>query len=455
MRVKASTWFLILAIPMGLFLLVAQPPLQGQDETSHFYRAYTITEGHFIEPIVHGRTGATVPTCVISYATYHDSEASKDRPLRLGDAITEPQTCNGEAVFVPFENTALYSPLPYLPQVVALGLTRAMHVPIYVQFYAGRLAAFIAFLALIYTALRVAPRGDSVILVLATLPISLLLAVTYSADTMTISMALLMVSGTLRCVLDQRATWRWFALAALAALALSLSKPTYAVLTPLLLLTPARVFPSRRIAVAAMVITLAIVAAATGGWYLETKDISLSRYLAPPASQYSPKAQISFILHHPLAYAANIGQAFFGTQQGNYLWSSFPAFLGSWRTVGSNFPPVWVSVAAVLALVQAYSRSAPRVIDRSGRAILKAALPPALVVANALLIPTALYVEAFAPHQLIAISGRYFIPTLAAPLASLAVLEARPSAYRSPLPVVPLIVVMLIWLVIEVRLFFY
>lgn len=454
-RLSASTWFLILALPMGLFLLVSLPPFQGQDETQHFYRAYTITEGHFVEPIVHGRTGAAIPGCVIAFAGYHTAEASKDRPLLWRDAMTEPQSCAGQNTFVAFENTAIYSPLPYLPQAAALGLTHATHLPLFVQFFAGRLAALAAYLAVVYAALRITPRGEGVILVLATLPMSLLLAVTYSADTMTISMALLMVAAVLRCIVDRSAGWHWFMVAAVAAFALSLTKPTYAVLTLILLLVPARIFPFRRFSILAVLATLAIIATASGAWYLETRNISLARFLAPPTSQYHPGAQISFILHHPMTYIAYIGQTFLGSPQGDFLWSSFAAFIGSWRTVGSNLAPVWVTVIAFALLVQAYARSFPRQVGASAVAILKASLSPILVVANALLVATSLFVETIAPGGIITVSGRYLIPTLAVPLASFSVLEARRPQVRSSLPLVPWIVVMLVWLVVKVRLFFY
>lgn len=456
-RLKAATWFLILAIPMGLFLLVMLPPFQGQDEPYHFYRAYSITEGYLIEPIVSSRAGAQVETCVIAFVDYHFLEGRAPGHFHLRDAATQPQACNGQVSFMPFEDTAIYSPVPYLPQVIGIGLSRALRLPLFVQFFAGRLAALAAYLAVVYLALRITPRGAAVILVLATLPMSLLLAVTYSADTMTISMAFLMVAAVLRCVVDEQATWRVFLVAAVAAFGLALAKPTYVVLVPLLFLVPPRVFPSRRLAVFAMVAAVGITAAAAGWWYQETRNISLAAFLAPWMGRYDPQGQISFILHHPLGYLKDIGQIFFGTQQGDYLWSSLPAFIGYWRNAaaGSNFPPVFVVVISYVLILQAYLWSIPRTFRWSRTVLLKAALPPLLALASVLAIVTALFVDALGPGGVLLVSGRYFIPTLAVPLASLSVLEAEPPRFRSPLLLVPFIVVMFAWLAVKVRVYFY
>ncbi|MBO0748269.1 MAG: DUF2142 domain-containing protein, partial [Acidimicrobiaceae bacterium] len=196
-NLSAAAWFLLLAAPMGAFLVATLPPFQGLDESYHFYRAYTISTGSVLVSTRSGRSGAEVNGCVVAFVNYHFFEAEQPTRFHLHDAITQPP-CKPEAsYFIPFEDTAIYSPVPYLPQIVALTIGRALHLPIPILFFAGRAAALLTFLGVGYLALRVTPSGHSVILLVATMPMTLLLAATYSADTTTISLALLTVAAVL------------------------------------------------------------------------------------------------------------------------------------------------------------------------------------------------------------------------------------------------------------------
>lgn len=456
-NLSAAAWFLLLAAPMGTFLVATLPPFQGQDETYHFYRAYTISTGSLTETTKAGRTGADVSSCVVNFVNYHFFEAEQPTRFHLHDAVTQPPCTSGVVEFIPFENTSMYSPVPYLPQVAALLLTRLVHLPLSIQFFAGRAAALLTFLAIGYIALRVAPSGHSVLLLVATMPMTLLLAATYSADTVTISLALLTIAAVLRCLKSADATWRSFALAAGAALGLSLAKPTYVVLALLLLLVPNRLFPSQARALTAKGVTLAVIGAATLAWYLQTRHIDLAPFVAPWMGKYNPKAQITYITHHPFGYAKVVADLLVGQQVGDYPWTTFVARLGYFRNpkAGQGFPPVWVVVIAYALLIQAYLREAARPLVGSVRVGIQAALPLVLVAVNVLAIVTALYIYTVGPGGLLIVEGRYFLPFAAVPLLALAPLERGQPRPLSMLPLVPFIALMYLWLILKVLAFFY
>lgn len=454
---SAATWFLILAVPMGAFLVATLPPFQGQDETYHFYRAYTISTGSWIEPTRSGRTGAEVTTCVINFVNYHFFEGEQPTRFHLHDAVTQPPCNPGVSYFIPFENTAIYSPIPYLPQVAALTAGRALHLPLPILFFAGRAAAFLTFLGIGYLALRVTPSGHSVMLLVATMPMTLLLAATYSADTLTISLGLLTVAAVLRCLKNEDASWRSFALASGAAFGLALTKPTYFVLALLLLVVPNRLFPSLKTALAAKGGTLAVIAAATVAWYLQTRHISLAPFLDTAMGKYDPAAQTAFIIHHPLGYAKEVADLLFGQQAGSYTWTTFVALLGYFRNpqAGQGYPPVWVIVIAYGLLVQAYLREAARPLVWSVDAAVRAAFPTLLAAANVLLIVTTLFILTVGPTGHLIVMGRYFLPLVAVPLVSLAALERGQPRRLSMLPLVPWIALVYAWLILKVLVFFY
>lgn len=454
---SAAAWFLILAAPMGAFLVAALPPFQGQDESYHFYRAYSISTGSVLETTRAGRTGADVSSCVVNFVNYHFFEAEQPTRFHLHDAVTEPACNPNVSYFIPFENTAIYSPIPYLPQVVALTIGRVLHLPIAVLFFAGRAATLLTFLGLGYLTLRLTPSGHSVILLVAAMPMTLLLAATYSADTITISLALLTVAAVLRGLKSADASWRSFAVASGAALGLSLSKPTYVLLALLLLLIPNRLFPTLKTALAAKGAVLVVIGASTLAWYLLTRHISEAPFVAPWMGKYNPAAEIGFILHHPLGYAKKIADLLFGVQVGNYPWTTFVAHLGYFRNpaAGQGFPPDWVLVIAYALLIVAYLRETARPLVVSGGAVIRAAFPAVLVVVNVLAIVTALYIYTVGPGGLLIVEGRYFLPLVAVPLLSLAALERGQPRRLSMLPLVPWVAVIYVWLIVKMLVFFY
>src|SRR5438105_4302008 len=151
----APSWFLVLAVPIGLLLVLGLPPTQGTDEPNHFYRAYTISSGALVAPLSGGRAGGVVPTCVNDYIIFEFMPAPTNRRFHPSSFLRQPPSCaSNRSTRIFFENTAFNSPLPYVPQAVALAVGRVVGVPVPALFYAGRLAAFVAFLALIYLALR-------------------------------------------------------------------------------------------------------------------------------------------------------------------------------------------------------------------------------------------------------------------------------------------------------------
>ncbi len=456
-RFQVSTWFLILAVPMGLFLVFAVPPFQGLDEPDHFYRAYTITEGALVTPLRGYRAGESVPTCVVMYVNYQFRRAGGPGPFHKSEFIKQPERCSPAlTTFVYFEGSAFYSPIAYLPQTLGLKIARSLHASAPVLFYAGRLAALLAYICLTFVTLHIAPRGRSVVLLVATWPMTLLLAATYSADTLTIGLALLLIACVLRSFHDPRATWRLFAVAFAAALALALCKSTYYVLAILLLLIPQRLFQSRLVSWAAKMGALTVIAVVSVIWFLQVRGISAAAYFPPAA--LNPREQLTLIIHDPVWYVKFMAAMLLGEQAGMFTWQTFVAQIGFFRSwaPGQPFPPPWVMVVGYVILVQAYIREAAPPYTRSLSAVAKAALPLAIIVINTVLIVTAVYVESVPVRtSFVAIQGRYFLPLVAVPLVSLSVLSVGAFRQRSVLPLIPFVVLMYVWLVIKVNQIFY
>jgi uncharacterized membrane protein len=456
---SAETWFLVFALPIGLFLLFAVPPTQGTDEPNHFYRAYTISSGAFVAPLSGGRASGLISACLKAYVEFQFAPAPTQDRFHPGAFARQPKSCsNGDTARVYFENTAFNSPVPYLPQVLAISIGRFLGAPIPALFYAGRVAAFMAFVVILHLALRIAPAGHSVLLILGLWPMSLLLATTYSADTMTIALAALAVACILRVRLDSSAGTGILAITLAAIAGLALSKNTYYVLAPLIFLvpirqlrSPARVFAARAAALGAVML-LALV------WYLQARDWGngMSAYFAP--GTIDPAAQTKLVVGQPLWFLKFVADNLFGQRLGYFTWQTFVAQVGFFRNpaVGQPSPPPWVFALGYVLIAWAYAREAQHPFVWSPRRIAEALIPLILVLLNVLAIFTVLFVVAW-PVGIYAmpVQGRYLLPLSAIPLISLFAVSRMSPRRLSMVPLLAPVLLIHAWLAVKVLALFY
>jgi uncharacterized membrane protein len=443
---------------MGLFLLLAVPPTQAADEPNHFYRAYAISQGQLVARTHAGRTGGFLPDCLHAYMELQFQPAETPFRFHPSTFIWQPVPCTSKQRFVAFENTALYSPISYVPQSLALGLTRSIGLPVPLQFYAGRFAAFAGFMLLAWAALTIAPWGRSVLLVVATWPMALLSAASYSADTMAIGLAMLLVACVLRARQDPRDALRWFLVASAAAVGLGLSKSTYFVLAPLLLLVPNGMVRSRLSAVSLKVGAIAAVAVTSGLWFLAARNININPALPPGSGTIDPQQQASLILANPGQYAKFMAYSLLGSRVGYFTWETFVAQIGFFRNfrAGTPFPQPWVMVAGYVVLAFAYLWESNRAWALSAGRVAVGLFPPALMLLNVVLAFTAIYLDAtVVGSPLVTLQGRYFVPLIGVPLLSLSVLQRGEHLPRSVMLLMSLVVLMYVGVVLKVLVNFY
>ncbi len=448
--------FLALAVPMGLFLLLAVPPTQGLDEPNHFYRAYGISMGQLVAETQAGRTGGFLPSCLPAYINFQFKPAGTPDRFHPSTFLYQPKPCTSKRSFLEFPNTALYSLVSYAPQSLALLVTRSLRFPLPLQFYAGRLAAFTAFILLAWTALKIAPWGHSVMLLVAAWPMALLGAASYSADTMALALSLVLVACVLRAREDSQGHLRWFLVGAAAAVALGLSKSTYFVLAPLLLLVPNDIAPSRLLAMLLKVGAIAVVAVTSAAWTLSVRGIHIQ--LPPGGGTIDPIQQLALILAHPVHYVNFMLGMLLGSQVGYFTWETFVTQIGFFRSFanGTPFPQPWVMVAGYLAVVFAYIGVSTRPWLLSTGRVIVGLFPPVLILVNIVLIFTVLYLAATpVGGNLLTLDGRYLLPFVSVPLISLSILQRGHHPARWNVFPVILILVMYVGLFLKTLSLFY
>ena len=296
--------FLVIALCWGVAQVFIVPPLQVPDEGDHWFRAWALTDGQ----LTADRQGMiTLPG---------DFAHTADLYTRLvggaGGMQALPVSLEGQAGFTGYEDlfnsagpsgtvrvpsrVASYGPVGYLPQAVGVGLGRLVGAPPLTCFYLARLANLFAAIALLFFAIRLAPFGKQLVLLLALLPMTMYELASVSADALTISGAMFFTSLLLwasALTILRRAD---VALVTSGAALLLNVKPGYGALVLLvLLIRPAQLggrlkyaaFVAANVLVVVGVFLVFFLLTATDG---RAQDVG------------GPEAQLSFILHQPLGF---------------------------------------------------------------------------------------------------------------------------------------------------------
>ncbi len=440
--------FVIFAIPIGTFLVFAQPPGQGLDETVHFYRVWTLARGAIVAPSHHGIAGGNIPQCVVDYINRFSAAASRSQPFSFTQYWQNPVGCYSKSVFTDFTATAVYSPVVYVPSVLSVAVLRLVHAPLPVIFFGGRLTTLLAFVGLYALAIRIIPIGRQVLFVLGLLPTTLLLASSYSEDSMTIALAALSVALTLRCCRSTQQERTAFVLLVVVLIALGLAKPTYLVMAFLILMVPASAIGPMRHPSLMKTAGLAVSFLGAGIWYVIVRNV-----LKPvPLYRIYPHTQTRFVLDHPISFLGVLARTFFEST-GEQRW--VPGFffsVGYQRPFNDNiYAPVGIVIVGVLTLFYAYQlQFGAKRLEAYGLRLM-IWLPVALTGVGTLLVDTTLFLYG-TPVGLPEVNtqGRYLYPLVLLPLVTIGLLREVRVRRRSTLWLMLGVTLMLVWLVLKI-----
>jgi hypothetical protein len=318
-----ATTFLVLGGVVGIALVFLVPKFAGIDEAAHFVRSYQLSTGTVI-PVdapsgANPGGGACVPDSIAgplvrdqtrgALHILEDLHASPEvlRATRAAVAksdaqlaATQPHCSNGKAFFS-LASFSWYSPLPYLPQATAVGIVRVAGGDVGVMLIAGRLASVLAYVGIVWVAIRRSPVGRWALCLTALLPIAIFQGATsLSPDAMTTAIALLVVSSALRMAADPRPRLpRAFLVeAAVLSVALGLCKPSYAVVALCYLLP---LFGSaRRLSFWPLAIPVALGVGVSVIWQGSQEHLFFcdNRYFG---AELDPGQQRHLLLTHPLS----------------------------------------------------------------------------------------------------------------------------------------------------------
>ncbi len=417
---RPESFFLITALLFGLIMLVVIPPLQVQDENSHFYRAYQISDGQLFEKNTSTSSGGILPSSLVTFESLADGNLlSANLNLQFHPKIQYKQlwsvTLNSKKEsIVNFPTLAKYPPVAYAPQAVGIFIARLFTNRILIMFYLGRLCNLFFFITLCYFAIRIIPRGKWPLAFIAVLPMTLATNVSLSADAPTLAFIALFVAMLVKILYSSEITNKDWLLLLLTSCCMSLSKQTYYIFSAAVLLLLLKKLPKKTYRkvllmtgsiLGANILLLSIVD-------LITKSINGSVVALQAAGGYltSPRIQLTFLKTHPFSFLHILIRTLFSADGNNNITTFFGSF--GWL----NIPlPYWSMFLLVIIIFLSFGLP-ENIKEKSLKPLGKLASIVLLILAglNILVIFIGLYVY-WTPYRFPIINGfqgRYLIATL-------------------------------------------
>ena len=249
--------FLTLSLIIGLMFLIVLPPLQAPDENAHFFRAYQLTNGKIIADVLTEiktdyRAGGALPSSVTKTATIwsnriaaHPTEKVKKEQFLETWAMPLEAEKTTRAVF----NSAPYSPIPYIPQIIGIAFGKLFNLPPLWLTYLGRFANLVIATLITFVSIKVLPIYKWVFFLLALTPMALSQRASLSADAVLNGVSFLLIATIINCAFNSKKVKvlaKDVALISLGGILVSLSKIVYLPFVLLFFLIPRHKFDTRK-----------------------------------------------------------------------------------------------------------------------------------------------------------------------------------------------------------------
>lgn len=390
--------FLIIAIPIGLLFMFLIPLGQIPDDSSHFARAYAITEGYLVSPVDDNNCGyAPMPKKVITVSTYNGEKRLEKNLTNIGAKYDD------EIINTSFTNTSIYSFIVYIPQATGIIVGRILHLPISLIAYLGRLFNFIVYLILVYYSIKLLPFLKKYAVFVALIPIAMQEATSLSSDGLTMGISCFLISYILhlKYTKTDKITKKEYLILAVATIVCSLCKIVYFPLVLLIYILPSEIFKSKKEKIIKLSFIVLLCLIINGAW-----TIYATRYLAEVKPGINSPEQFKYVISDPFNYVKIIIRTI-KKEVLEYVYEMLGGRLGLLNVSTKSYYPK-LSIVLMLFLMLTN-----RLTKRKISYFVKY-LSLIIVIAVIGLIFSSLYVQWTPLKNVIieGVQGRYFIPIL-------------------------------------------
>ncbi|MBL7205247.1 MAG: DUF2142 domain-containing protein [Desulfobacteraceae bacterium] len=403
-NIRPEKTFLLLGATFGALLVLFNPPFQAPDEAAHFYRSFQLSEFK-IKADKHRKyqSGGYLPKSVamlpLRAMKAFQQPGQKTMPT-LYALIAQPLASH-ERMFSSFASTAIYCPVPYLPQSMGILLGRQLDFSPLCLMYLGRAFSLAFWIGLVYAALKITPFFKWVFFLLALSPMCLFQASSLSYDGFTNGIAFLYIALILHYTfvkdfLGHKERVFFFLVSAL----LALSKLAYLPMMLLIGLIPTDKLGGKKVYWSFTAIYVVSCAVLAFSWIWYTSDI----YVPYSPNNANPQAQLAFILNNPLEYLCVVANSMKYSGM-NVFFRHFIGVLGQLTLMLPNW--IYFSYFAALLLVALRDGKEGISLNYGNKLLIVLVL-----ILNIALIFTMLYLSFNAPASdvIIGLQGRYLIP---------------------------------------------
>lgn len=304
--------FLILGIFFGLLIMVFTPPFLYPDENAHFYRSLGIINGQIVvlKPDSE-HSGSFLPKSIHDlekdtklYNFLSDRYCLKEQISFKDIAKSSSYSKEEEKIFINYINTALYSPVAYMPQVIGMKFIDIFTPSLLYIMYGGKIFNFLFYLILGFLAIRSLPflKWVGVLILLA--PINLSLAGSLSTDPVLLSSSMLFFAKILQYSVgdDSKIGWKQVVLLAVLAFIIGQVKQNFLIVFFVFLIPKKKFCGGYFVKMAAVVLPSVVLSLVWG---------KIASSVLVPGNGAKPVEQVVYILSHPIEYL----QTFFRTSR--------------------------------------------------------------------------------------------------------------------------------------------
>ena len=377
-------------ILIGLAYVFITPPMKVPDETLHFFRSAAIARGHLIPNGGGEPDSASIPQglkTLVWVMSWVDKNGKFNRP-QFESAIRIPLEPVKEPVV---EFPAWYTPVPYLPQALALVVARIANIRPLIAFYAGRIFNLAVAITLIAIAMRLAASYRNIIAAVALLPMSLFEFASFSADALTLALAVLFTA----LLVEGGGT----AALIVVAFLLGLCKPAYFLLAFLVFAIPGRTTRSKVGVVASMTIATVIAFAYA----------HMAAYQQRGGMPIDPASQLACVIHDPMRFL-RVATADFAMHSRYYL----DGLIGRFGL--NEFPlPIAIVVVEILTLIVA-ALTSKRTLTPLARLV---AFSIVIATVAGVMLSQYMVWSVVCGDAIEGVQGRYFLPVLSVALLAI------------------------------------
>jgi uncharacterized membrane protein len=398
--------FLLLGAFFGLILVFTTPPALVGDEPNHFFRAYQISDGVIVGLKNENARGGWIPKTVLEtnrklvgdIEMNHDVKFDTNLIREVGAIPLNEE----DKIFVPFHNTVVYAPVPYIPQVLGILIGKLFGASALALIYFARIFNLIFFLALSYLAIKKTPVFKWVFCFLWLTPTTMFQAASASIDALTFGVCFLVIAHFLRYALDEDSKIGKAEIAKLFVMCFvaALCKQAYVFLPLLFLTIPRRKFGSTKIYLLIFFVLAGVCFAGVGAWSAVVKPLFMP-YRGDV--EINPDAQLNIIFNNPFKFLYVIIASYI-----NYSGYYFVTFFGqlTWLDL---FVPRWLTIYlfVIVTVFALLDKKSDVNLSRLSKLIFTA-----IIVFTGIVIATLLYLtwSPIGGERVSGIQGRYFIP---------------------------------------------